>query len=114
MKDLDPVKDPQDNIRIEQVQKEQEKTYQGTVKLQKGQRVWSINMVENFSTVKPVDVTPEKSKTATLPGMKKANLSLIIEKNHFYCVALNERNAIKKYIQYLIENKKIRELKNHG
>lgn len=109
MKNLDTEDIFQDKIQIEQVQEEDKKIYQGTVKLKKGQRLWSISMTENFATVKPVDITPEKSKTVTLDKGHAVSKSteIIINPQHFYCAALNERNAIKKYIQYLIATKKI-------
>jgi hypothetical protein len=113
MKELDPLKKDQIEIHAQAEQKSEQ--YENSMFLKKGMKLWEIP-ASGFDpeTMRPKDVTPKSDRVHWDEATGKArvfdpynpqiSIPFLGKPNHFYCTALNERNAIKKFIQFKLRN----------
>jgi hypothetical protein len=86
-----------EQVVISSSQKEQKKTkFLGQIRPQRGQRIYELNV----KSLDIIDVTPQGTDV-DISG--KVNRKLQVREGHIYCVALNEKNAERKFIKRLNE-----------
>lgn len=73
-----------------------EKQFIGSLKIYKGQRLWELNFLT--SDIIPVEL---KNSVLNLDGSVKINYT--IKDKCWYCVAVNLKNAKRKFLQMLKE-----------
>lgn len=112
MKELNLIH--KDQIEIHGQKKKTTIQYNSSIRYQRGLKLWEIP-VENFDleTMQPVDVTPKIERVHWNqvsgkirkfdPKNPEISIPFMMKKNHFYCTALNPKNAIKKYIRFRLQ-----------
>jgi hypothetical protein len=112
MKELNPILKDQTELHANAEQKQEAVKYNSSMKLKPGQKLWEIPVdIDDPNTITPVDITPHKTvcswskaanpnKKAFDPNNPNVDVPVMMKKNHFYCAAINPKNAIKKFIRF--------------
>lgn len=101
MNEFEPIKKSSDQIEIvDQSQVKRHRDHLGTVKLQRGQRLYELNL-------DTLDIMPVLIKDLSVDIGGSLHRDYTVKENHLYVVALNRRNAERKFIMMARNIKKM-------
>src|SRR5690348_16249236 len=85
------IQRPDQIVNIRQKDIKKQTVHLGRVKVRPGQSLWELN-------ISTLEVVPVKYDVTAVGIDGSINSQVITKEDHLYCVAINKKNAVRKFI----------------